>query len=83
MIRPTAILTIAVREAVMHREVAKTVRRDFDTYRLLRKAIPDLLEEAIDDEVHVARSRRGQCGEWFEVWVPGPKGPKLVKEGWQ
>lgn len=56
----------------------KVDRLYYSTYRLLKKAIPDLTARSYDGEVRVSRSRRGQWGEWYEIWEQG----KIVECGW-
>ena len=82
MLQPQTITNKLVRDEVRGRQVFKPVREFFKSYRELKRNITRLLEESHDDEVHVARSRRGQWGEWNETWVPGAKGPRLLREGW-
>lgn len=55
----------------------------FDTYRDLKKNLKKLLEDSIDNEVFVVRSRRGEWGEWFEHWGLSSDGlPIITKQGW-
>ena len=54
----------------------KTVTRN--RYSELKKLIPELTKESTNGTVRIYRSRRGEWGEWFEVWQDG----KIVKEGW-
>jgi hypothetical protein len=57
--------------------------RFYKTYRELKKDMKNLLNECIDDDgVSVYRSRRGQWGEWFEVWKLENGEPTIVKQGW-
>lgn len=55
----------------------------YKTYRELLKNIKQHCIDNIDaDGVSVSRSRRGEWGEWFEIWkYEGGKAVK-VKEGW-
>jgi len=50
----------------------------FDTYRELVRKMGFLEDESYDGEVFVTRSRRGEWGEWFEVWENG----KIIRQGW-
>jgi hypothetical protein len=58
------------------------IHKSFPTYTELKKNLKAILEESIEDSVHVCRSKRGEWGEWNEYWslVNG----KLVKhdKGW-
>lgn len=78
MVNPTAILTVRDRAKGDH-----TVRVEYACLPELRRNMKSLLQRAVDGEVHVARSRRGQWGEWFEVWDSFGGKPRLVREGWQ
>lgn len=57
-------------------------QREFPTYRLLVKNMKILLEESSDNEVTVSRSKRGEWGEWFEVWRKSGGVIEIVKQGW-
>jgi len=58
----------------------KTVQ--YPTYRELRKNLRKHLEENLEPTVSVYRSRRGEWGEWAEIWRLGNNKPVKVKEGW-
>ena len=62
---------------------SKYENRFYKTYRELKKDMKNLLKENIDDAgISVYRSRRGQWGEWFEIWKLDNGEPTIVKEGW-
>ena len=59
------------------------IYKSFDTYEKLKKELKQIIKDSIDNTVSVSRSRRGEWGEWFEVW--GLQNGKAViqKQGWQ
>lgn len=78
MLQPTILVTKMVDRAHKLHHV------EYDTYRELRKDLKRQLEESVDDTISVARSKRGQGFEWFEIWELSSGGkPRLVREGWQ
>jgi len=54
----------------------------YKTYVELKRDIKRLLEENFEDTISVSRSRRGEWGEWFEIWKLSYGQPKKVREGW-
>lgn len=60
----------------------KPVDKEYKTYRLLLEDLKVHLAEADECIVHVFRSRRGEWGEWFEIWN-GKIHPRIIKQGWQ
>jgi len=54
----------------------------YKTYRELKKNLKRHLEENYEDNVHVSRSRRGEWGEWFEIWTLRDGKPVIIKQGW-
>lgn len=54
--------------------------KSFSTYRELKKNLPQYLKHNVS--VHVFRTRRGEWGEWFEIWERGYKKPVMLKQGW-
>jgi hypothetical protein len=61
----------------------KTIHKVYDTYRELKKNLPELIEQDNDPEgLFVLRSRRGEWGEWFERWKMINGKPQIIKEGW-
>lgn len=60
----------------------KPVGKSFKTYKELRKELKGHLAQADDCTVHVFRSRRGEWGEWFEIWN-NESHPRIIKQGWQ
>lgn len=53
-----------------------------DTYRKLKPLIKEYLPLSLSGELHIHRSKRGEWGEWFEVWQLQGGKPTIVKEGW-
>jgi hypothetical protein len=45
--------------------------------------IKEYLPLSLDDEISIHRSRRGEWGEYFEVWQLVNGKPTIVKQGWQ
>ena len=58
----------------------KTIQ--YPTYRELVKNMKRHLEENLEANISVSRSRRGEWGEWYEIWrmVDGKAG--IINEGW-
>ena len=54
----------------------------YNTYKELKRNIKSALEDSIDNEVEVIRSRRGEWGEWFERWSIVQGKPKIIKQTW-
>lgn len=53
------------------------------TYRQLVADMNSIIKKSIDGVAYVSRSRRGEWGEWFEVWQEDSFGkPAIVKQGW-
>ena len=63
-------------------------RRDtsFNFYKTyhnhLKPAIRQLFRDFNIDEVTVYRSKRGEWGEWYEVWKLENDKAVIVKQGW-
>ena len=55
--------------------------RSFPTYRELKKNILNLIHEN-GNEIIISRSRRGQWGEWSEVWTISNGKPTKIREYW-
>ena len=55
------------------------------TYVELKKKVREYLtgNEMVDDEIVVTRYRRGEWGEWFEVWTLDNGKVIIKKQGWQ
>lgn len=53
----------------------------FPTYQELKKQLKELIIQNNDD-VHVFRERRGEWGEWFEIWGLKNDKPVIIKQGW-
>lgn len=64
--------------ASINHEEGRFFNKYYSNYRLLKKDMPNLIELSSDGQIHVTRSRRGQWGEWFEIWEQG----KITKQGW-
>lgn len=54
----------------------------YKSYRELKKSLVYWITESEDGQATVYRSRRGQWGEWFEVWKMVNGKLKIIKEGW-
>ena len=55
----------------------------YPTYKDLLKNIKRHLEENLEDTVSVSRSKRGEWGEWFEIWkLNWLNKPEIIKQGW-
>ena len=55
----------------------------YKTYRKLKADLKRLMDEYHVEESVVYRSRRGEWGEWFEVWHLNGNKLSKGKEGWQ
>lgn len=55
----------------------------YPTYRELVKNMKRHLDENLETNISVSRSRRGEWGEWFEIWQLVNGKPTIVKKGWQ
>lgn len=58
------------------------IENRYKTYKELKRDIKSALENSIDNEVEVIRSRRGEWGEWFERWSIVEGKPKIIKQTW-
>lgn len=68
---------------VYYSKQPKTIWKEFDTYRELKKKLPELIKQDDDPEgLFVIRSKRGEWGEWFERWKMIDGKPQIVKQGW-
>jgi len=54
----------------------------FDTYSEIKRNMKKLLESSPDNEVSLSRSRRGEWGEWFEIWNMVNGKPVITCQGW-
>jgi hypothetical protein len=54
----------------------------YPTYRELVKNMTKHLKESIDGSISIHRQRRGEWGEWFEVWALDNGKAKIHKQGW-
>lgn len=67
----------------------KGITVSYTTYRKMKRDIPTIFEKYTDEwgdkltELHIFRSRRGEWGEWFEIWKPVGTKFKIIKQGWQ
>jgi hypothetical protein len=59
----------------------KTIQ--YPTYRELVKNMKQHLEENLEANISVSRSRRGEWGEFYEIWQLVEGKPKIIKKGWQ
>lgn len=53
-----------------------------DTYRKLKQLLKEYLPLSVDEQITICRERRGEWGEWFEVWELVGGKPKIIKQGW-
>ena len=53
----------------------------YKTYSELKRNIKRHVEENYEDQVSVSRSKRGEWGEYFEIWEMVNKKPTIVKQG--
>jgi len=83
MLNPTILVNILERDPIHIRDVVSLKSIAYRNLRELRKDLKNQLTRAHDGEVCVARSKRGQWGEWFERWKLSGGEPRLVDEGWQ
>ena len=60
-----------------------SIQRCFGTYAEIKKRMKDLLAISDNNEVRVYRHKRGEWGEWAEIWENVNGKPKIIKEGWQ
>lgn len=62
----------------------KDVDRTFSTYAKLRQAMKALMDDSVNDVVRVTRTRRGEWGQWYEVWERNQYTNKIekIKETW-
>ena len=60
------------------------VTETFDTYAKLRSSMKAMMDDSIDDVIRVTRTRRGEWGQWFEVWERNNHTNKItiVKQTW-
>jgi len=55
----------------------------YPTYKELVKNMKRHLEENLEANISVSRSRRGEGGEWYEIWEMIKGKPTIIKKGWQ
>ena len=61
-------------------KLIKTISKP--TYAELLSEVKKSLKAGVCDNFHICRSRRGEWGEWFEVWQIICEKPTIIKEGW-
>jgi hypothetical protein len=54
----------------------------FRSYQELKKELRQIMREHFVSEATVHRSKKGEWGEWFEVWGANGKRLKKISEGW-
>jgi hypothetical protein len=62
----------------------RSEQKTYPTYKELRRNLIKHLLESYDSEATVSRSKRGEWGEWFEIWrldFDG-KSATIIKQGW-
>ena len=53
------------------------------TYSEVKRRMNAFMQDSFDENVAVYRHRRGEWGEWFELWGKVGGKNKIIKEGWQ
>lgn len=61
---------------------SREITNVYPTYDKLISAMKAMLNASHDEMVYVSRSRRGEWGEYYEVWSLSNGKPVKVKEGW-
>jgi hypothetical protein len=61
---------------------SRNITNVYPTYRKLCAELKAMLLASHDLRVEVSRSRRGEWGEWFEVWEMVNDKPKITKQTW-
>jgi hypothetical protein len=54
----------------------------FKNYKAALKAVRRMIDASANSEAVIFRKRRGQWGEWREVWRIIDNKPKIVDQGW-
>ena len=83
MIKPQIHIVITEYVDYLGRTLQRNKVVQFKTHRDLKKNLKKWIGISSDDEAYVYRSRRGEWGEWFEVWTISNNKLKLLKQGWQ
>ena len=60
----------------------KRVIVNVSTYAEFKRRKKAFLKSSYDENVYVYRKRRGQSGEWFELWSKVGSKIFIDKEGW-
>lgn len=55
---------------------------EYPTYSELKKHLLSAIRESDNEEITVFRQRRGEWGEWYEVWRIQSRKPVIYKQGW-
>ena len=70
-------------------EKKKHVSQSYKTIQELRKNLKSIFEDALPwrvdyygSTVNITRYRRGEWGEWFEIWEKSDNKIRRVKQGW-
>ena len=66
-----------------NRRKSMYIRETYKTYVELKKDLRRVLAETNEDYISVYRSRKGEWGEWFEIWQLINGKPEIIKQGWQ
>ena len=63
-------------------KLRESLHINFPTYRELKKQLLKYVNDSVDNEVTVSRSRRGEWGEYFEKWSLINDKLTCTKKGW-
>ncbi len=56
--------------------------KTYPTYRELKKHLKEHILNSPDGQLHVFRHRRGDWGQWYEIWELRHGKPVIVDQGW-
>jgi len=55
----------------------------YHTYAEIKKNLSKLLERSRKKQISISRHRRGEWGEWYEIWqFNHERKPIIIKQGW-
>ena len=61
----------------------ESVSHTLPTYEEVKRKMNHFMDDSINNNISVYRSRRGQWGEWWEHWCSVKGKPTIVNQGWQ
>lgn len=61
----------------------KDVSLTIKTYAEVKRRMNAFMNDSFDEYIRVYRHRRGEWGEWREVWIKQGKKNVIIKQGWQ